>query len=97
MTAVLDNETTIKQNTGQETKKAPLYKVILHNDDVNSFEHVILCVMQVFHVQVEEAFKLTKEANDTGLVICRVEQFEPAELHRDQLRALRLTADMEPE
>jgi len=99
--AVLEKETTTKkakrEGAAPADLKAPLYRVILHNDDHNQFNAVVAILVQLFHFAVEEAFKLTKEAHEQGSVCVRVEMFEPAELHRDQLRTFGLTATMEKE
>jgi ATP-dependent Clp protease adapter protein ClpS len=74
-----------------------MYKVLLHNDSVNDFGHVIRCVMDTFHYPFEQAFEITLSAHKTGVAMCTVEPLERAELHRDQLQAFSLTATVEPD
>jgi len=74
----------------------PQYKVLLHNDDVNDFEHVCATLMELFAVKFERAFDLTSEADKRGLALVMVTHKELAELKAQQLQSKRLTASIEP-
>jgi ATP-dependent Clp protease adaptor protein ClpS len=80
-----------------ETIIMPRYKVLLHNDDVNSMEHVVKALQQVFKLELEECVRIMLEAHDRGVALCAVEPLEQAELHRDQLVSFSLVATIEPE
>ncbi len=82
---------------GQQTAHIPLYKVLLHNDDVNEMDHVVKALMHVFGFEQEVAEKIMWEAHDTGVALCSIEPLEQAELHRDQLLSFSLIATIEPE
>jgi ATP-dependent Clp protease adaptor protein ClpS len=75
----------------------PLYKVLIHNDDVNPMEHVVGALMQVFKLERQACERIMIEAHDNGLALCTVEPFEKAEFHRDQLQSFSLFATIEPE
>ena len=75
----------------------PLYKVLLHNDDVNTMDHVIKSIMKVFHYSLEVSERIMLEAHQNGVALCTVEPFEKAELHRDQLQSYSLISTIEPE
>ena len=81
----------------RETVTIPRYKVLLHNDDVNSMEHVVKALRQVFRFELEECVRIMLEAHDQGVALCAVEPLEQAELHRDQLVSFSLVATIEPE
>jgi ATP-dependent Clp protease adaptor protein ClpS len=83
--------------TERETTVIPRYKVLLHNDDVNSMEHVVEALHQVFKFELEECVRIMLEAHDQGVALCAVEPLEQAELHRDQLLSFSLAATIEPE
>ncbi len=68
-------------------KHAPLYHVILHDDDKHSYEYVIVMLMQLFGKTAERAFGHAKEVDSTGVTIVETTSFERAELKRDQIRA----------
>ncbi len=75
----------------------PLFKVLLHNDDRNTMEHVVQALMRVFRFGKERCERIMLEAHQNGIALCTVEPLEQAEHHRDQLRSFSLTATIEPE
>jgi len=75
----------------------PRYKVLLHNDDVNSMDHVLKALRKVFNFEEQECVRLMIEAHNNGLALCTIEPLEQAEHHRDQLMSLSLVATIEPE
>ncbi len=88
-----ETETVVERGTAT----IPRYKVLLHNDDVNSMEHVVKALRQVFKFDLEECVRIMLEAHDQGVALCTVEPLEQAELHRDQLLSFSLVATIEPE
>jgi len=89
--------TTPGKLTQLRTTHIPLYKVLLHNDDKNSMDHVVRVLKQVFKFAKEECERIMLEAHRNGVALCVVEPLEQAELHRDQLHAFSLIATIEPE
>jgi ATP-dependent Clp protease adaptor protein ClpS len=91
-----------EQETVERTRTAPRWKVILHNDDVTTFEFVTDLLKSLFHKPQAEAVRLTHEVHDTGSALIVVVSFERAELYVEQVRSLArprgfpLTATMEP-
>ncbi len=69
--------------------------VVLHNDDVNSMEHVVRCLRRVFGLKMELAVKIMMEAHHRGSATAAVEPEPAALLHRDQLRSFGLSATVE--
>ena len=69
-----------------------LFEVILHNDDHNTMEHVVLCLRRVFRHPESLAVKIMLEAHTRGCAIAQVEPETPALRHRDQLRSYGLSA-----
>ena len=78
-----------------KVQHADLYEIILFNDDVNSVEHVIESLVRVFGHTPQLAVKITLEAHRRGRAIAEVESREQAQLHKDQLQSLGLTAEIE--
>jgi ATP-dependent Clp protease adaptor protein ClpS len=89
-------DTTTTTSAKTEKRLMPLYRVLLHNDDVNSMEHVVNALQTVFGMNLTEAIGVMLEAHSTGVALCKIEPLEPAELHRDQLQTYSLTATLEP-
>ena len=75
----------------------PLYRVLLHNDDVNYAQYVVKVLQEVFHFDQHEAEAIMLEAHQTGVALCVIEPLEQAEFHAGQLTSARLTATIEPE
>ena len=75
----------------------PLYKVLLHNDDVNTMDHVVNALMQVFKFDPQTCVQIMLEAHRNGNALCATEPLEQAELHRDQLISFSLVATIEKE
>ena len=69
------------------TRKAPLYHVILHDDDMHTYHYVIAMLMQLFGKNHELAYKHACEVDSTGVTIVDTTTLERAELKRDQIRA----------
>lgn len=77
-------------------KKLPPYNVLLHNDDVNTFEHVIRSILRLTTIGPEEAVLKTLEAHETGVALLLVTHRERAELYVEQFASLSLTVTIEP-
>ena len=88
--------------TEEKTRLAPRWKVILHDDDITTFEFVIHLLVSLFHKEIEEAVRLTYEVHETGSALITVTSFERAELYVEQVRSMArpqgfpLTATIEP-
>jgi len=68
-------------------RKAPLYHVILHNDETHTYQYVVAMLMQLFGKTAERAFQHAREVDTTGVSIIETTTLERAELKRDQIRA----------
>lgn len=76
---------TLREHT--KVKRQPPYAVVLHNDDLNGFDHVIDVLRKVFNYDYPKAFQLTLEAHNTGRSIVWTGSLEVAELKADQVRS----------
>ena len=70
-------------------------QVILFNDDVNTFEHVIACLMSIFGHNMQLAADIALEAHTKGRAIAEVEPREQAEQHAAALKRQGLGASVE--
>lgn len=89
--------TQVRPEADQRTRHQPPYRVILHNDDVNRFDHVIESILKLTPLTVEEAVKKTLEAHETGSALLLVTTRERAELYVEQFASCRLTVTAEPD
>lgn len=81
----------------KKPKRRPLppWKVILHNDDVNEFEKVIVRVEELTPLNEQEAVLRVTEANNTGAAILLSTHQERAELYVEQFASVGLTVTAE--
>ena len=70
-------------------------QVVLYNDDVNSFDHVVHCLQDVFGHSHQIAEKVALEAHKNGKAIAEVEGHTEAVHHKEQLVSYGLTAEVE--
>lgn len=94
MPTVVDDKP--KTTGSAQVSLTPMYKVLLHNDDVNNVYHVVCTLIQVFGWNVEKASSVMWEAHRSGIALCTVEPLEQAEFHQEQLHSAGLTATIEP-
>lgn len=81
----------------QQLANIPRFRVLLHNDDVNSMEHVVKSLRKVFKFDRATCEGIMLEAHRNGIALCTVEPLEQAELHRDQLISFSLISSIEKE
>ncbi|MCS6812135.1 MAG: ATP-dependent Clp protease adapter ClpS [Cyanobacteria bacterium] len=73
-------------------KLYPNYKVIVLNDDFNTFQHVADCLMKYIpNMTSDRAWELTNQVHYEGQAIVWVGPFEQAELYHMQLGRAGLT------
>ncbi len=88
---------TPQQATMDRVAKLPPYRVILHNDDVNTFDHVIRVVLRLTGLSTEEAVRVTLEAHHRGTALVLVTHRERAELFCEQFKSCQITTTCEPD
>ncbi len=75
----------------------PRYRVLLHNDDYNEMDHVVLALLQtVPALSHEDAVRIMLEAHLSGLAQVIICLKELAEMYREGLRHHGLTSTIEP-
>lgn len=82
--------------TRREPGTLPPYRVLLHNDDVNTFDHVIRCVMRLTPLGEQEAILRAIEAHETGVALLLVTHRERGELYVEQFASVKITVSVEP-
>ena len=79
-------------------KRSPRYKVLLHNDPVNSMEYVVATLQQVVpQLSEQDCMAVMLEAHNTGVGLVIVCDIEPAEFYCETLKGKGLTSSIEPE
>ncbi|HMV42946.1 MAG TPA: ATP-dependent Clp protease adaptor ClpS [Leptospiraceae bacterium] len=86
----------IEEETEVSTRIDNIYehKVILHNDDVNSFEHVEDCLMRICFKTKKDAEKIALEAHNKGKAVCYEGSIEACETVAEKMGDERLTVSL---
>jgi ATP-dependent Clp protease adaptor protein ClpS len=83
--------------TQRKTQCLPPYKVVLHNDDVNTFAHVIRTILKITPLKEPDAVTKTIEAHETGQAVLLITNQERAELYVEQFATFSLVVTGEPD
>uniref|UniRef100_B8HQQ4 ATP-dependent Clp protease adaptor protein ClpS n=1 Tax=Cyanothece sp. (strain PCC 7425 / ATCC 29141) TaxID=395961 RepID=B8HQQ4_CYAP4 len=79
-------------------KLAPRYRVLLHNDDVNSMEHVVEVLLKtVPSLTQPQAVDIMMEAHVNGIALVITCALEHAEFYCESLKLGGLTSTIEPD
>ncbi len=79
-------------------KTSPRYRVLLHNDPVNTMDYVVDALRQVVpQLSEQDALKVMLEAHNNGVGLVIVCDLEPAEFYSESLKAKGLTSTIEKE
>ena len=78
-------------------RQLPPYKVLLHNDDINSMAHVVLSIVKLTTMSLAEAEDRMLEAHNRGMSLLLVTHKERAELYEEQFRSQNLIVTIEPD
>ena len=85
--------TVVKEKAGKTVRKTyPNYKIIVLNDDFNTFQHVAKTLMAYLPgMSSDRAWELTNQVHHEGQAIVWIGPQEQAELYHQQLRRAGLT------
>jgi ATP-dependent Clp protease adaptor protein ClpS len=80
----------------QPPQMLPPWKVLLHNDDKNTLEHVVGTIVELTPLKKEDAVMRTLEAHETGVALLLTTHKERAELYKEQFESKSLVVTIEP-
>jgi ATP-dependent Clp protease adaptor protein ClpS len=84
-----------KSSTKVEEILASPYKLILHNDDYNSFDWVITCLMKICKHENEQATQCAHIVHFSGKCDVKYGDLETISTMKDKLKNAGLSATME--
>jgi len=97
-TATLDPKQQQKPKTKPKPPGTlPMWKVLLHNDDVNTPEYVVVTILKLTPIHEPEAIEKMLEAHHKGISLLLVTHKERAELYQEQFQSKSLTVTIEPD
>ena len=96
---ILSNNSAVVEKDRVELKnKSPKYKVLLHNDPVNSMEYVTITLREVVpQLSEQDAIVVMLEAHNTGVGVVIVCDLEPAEFYSESLKSKGISSSIEKE
>ncbi len=92
----MGSSTVIEKKKERVRHKSPMYKVLLHNDPVNTMEYVVTTLREVVpKLSEQDAIAVMLEAHNTGLGLVIICDLEPAEFYSQTLNSKGLTSTIE--
>jgi ATP-dependent Clp protease adaptor protein ClpS len=82
-----------KTKTEKKTRRPPLYRVLLHNDDFTTQEFVDWVLIEVFHHDPESAHRIMLHVHMHGVGVAGIYPFEVAETKAAKTMALAREAE----
>ncbi len=93
-----NNSAVLEKKTDSLKSKSPKYKVLLHNDPVNSMEYVTISLREVVpQLSEQDAISIMLEAHNTGVGLVIVCDLEPAEFYSESLKSKGISSSIERE
>ncbi len=90
--------TVLDKQKERQRRLSPRYKVLLHNDPINSMDYVVTTLRQVVpQLSEQDAIKVMLEAHNTGVGLVIICDLEPAEFYCETLKSKGLTSTIESE
>ncbi len=66
----------------------PMYRVLIHNDDVTTMEFVVHLLQEIFYKDESEATRIMMQTHHDGIGECGVFDFEIAETKVDETQTM---------
>ena len=96
--SVSNNSAVIEKKPAKLKNKFPKYKVLLHNDPVNSMEYVTITLREVVpQLSEQDAISIMLEAHNTGIGLVIICDLEPAEFYSESLKSKGISSSIEKE
>ena len=91
-----NNATVLEKKPAALKNKSPKYKVLLHNDPVNSMEYVTITLREVVpQLSEQDAIAVMLEAHNNGIGLVIVCDLEPAEFYSESLKSKGISSSIE--
>lgn len=91
-----DTPTPTRRSIGPKPGKLPPWKVVLHNDDVNGMQDVVICIKKLTPLSDQAAVRRMLEAHQRGRAMLLTTHRERAELYKYQFMSRGLTVTIGP-
>ena len=93
-----NNAAVLEKKIASLKNKSPKYKVLLHNDPINSMEYVTNTLREVVpQLSEQDAISIMLEAHNNGIGLIIVCDLEPAEFYSESLKSKGISSSIEKE
>ena len=93
-----NNAAVLEKKPDALKNKSPKYKVLLHNDPVNSMEYITFVLREVVpQLSEQDAIAIMLEAHNNGIGLVIVCDLEPAEFYSESLKSKGVSSSIERE
>ena len=93
-----NNAAVLEKKPAALKNKSPKYKVLLHNDPINSMEYVTNTLREVVpQLSEQDAISIMLEAHNNGIGLVIVCDLEPAEFYSESLKSKGISSSIEKE
>ena len=96
MTQTLDAEVISDEDVGRLIDDEDLWAVVVWNDDVNTFAHVIKALVEILNHSLARAEVLTNRIHNTGKAVVALRPKDEAERIVQRFHARGIQATIEP-
>ena len=91
-----NNSAVMEKKSAELKNKSPKYKVLLHNDPVNSMEYVTVSLREVVpQLSEQDAISIMLEAHNNGVGLIIICDLEPAEFYSESLKSKGISSSIE--
>ncbi len=77
--------------------KLPPYKLLLHNDEFNTMDAVVIGIVKLTPLSAAQAIRKMLEAHHSGKAVLLATHKERGELYVQQFASARITTSLEPD
>ena len=96
--ASMNDGAVLEKLTEKVLNRSPKYRVLLHNDPVNSMDYVVNTLRQVVpQLSEQDSIAIMLETHNSGVGLVIVCDIEPAEFYSESLKSKGLTSSIERE
>ena len=83
-----DGDVVVETRTREKTKRPPMYRVLMHNDDFTTRDFVVYVLMSVFRHSEASATRVMLHVHHNGVGVAGIYPYEIAESKVEKVTAL---------
>lgn len=83
-----DNQSDVLTVSQTKLKHPQMYAVVMHNDNYTTMEFVVYVLVEIFHHDMDEAYRLMMKIHETGRAVVALLPFDIAEMKVDEVTML---------